>query len=139
MTAFTLYRVVNRMCLPCLCRTLSLMVFTLVGGASLCGVVALVLLIISTATDYWMQYRYSGNAANHGLWRFCINRKCHAHTLTVGEDSRPHHSHLCRYTTGHLQKLQLYIYIKNFFYPYPSGLVEMCILFFKNIISCHVL
>ncbi|XP_056303824.1 lens intrinsic membrane protein 2.2 [Danio aesculapii] len=59
------------------------MVFTLVGGASLCGVAALVLLIISTATDYWMQYRYSGNAANQGLWRFCINRRCHAHTLTV--------------------------------------------------------
>ncbi|XP_016102141.1 lens fiber membrane intrinsic protein-like [Sinocyclocheilus grahami] len=59
------------------------MVLTLVGGASLCGVAALVLLIISTATDYWMQYRYSGNAANQGLWRFCINRKCHAHTLTV--------------------------------------------------------
>ncbi|XP_056095071.1 lens intrinsic membrane protein 2.2 [Rhinichthys klamathensis goyatoka] len=59
------------------------MVFTLVSGASLCGVAALVLLIISTATDYWMQYRYSGNAANQGLWRFCINRKCHAHTLNV--------------------------------------------------------
>ncbi|XP_051766891.1 lens intrinsic membrane protein 2.2 isoform X2 [Ctenopharyngodon idella] len=59
------------------------MVFTLLGGASLCGVAALVLLIISTSTDYWMQYRYSGNAANQGLWRFCINRKCHAHTLSV--------------------------------------------------------
>ncbi|NP_001030162.1 lens intrinsic membrane protein 2.2 isoform X2 [Danio rerio] len=59
------------------------MVFTLVRGASLCGVAALVLLIISTSTDYWMQYRYSGNAANQGLWRFCINRRCHAHTLTV--------------------------------------------------------
>ncbi|XP_043078301.1 lens intrinsic membrane protein 2.2 [Puntigrus tetrazona] len=59
------------------------MAFTLVGGASLCGGAALVLLVISTATDYWMQYRYSGNAANQGLWRFCINRKCHAHTLTV--------------------------------------------------------
>nr|XP_055074358.1 lens intrinsic membrane protein 2.2 [Misgurnus anguillicaudatus] len=59
------------------------MVFTLVGGATLSGAAALVLLVISTATDYWMQYRYSGNAANQGLWRFCINRKCHAHTLTV--------------------------------------------------------
>uniref|UniRef100_A0A8C1R6J3 Uncharacterized protein n=1 Tax=Cyprinus carpio TaxID=7962 RepID=A0A8C1R6J3_CYPCA len=64
------------------------MVFTLVGGASLCGAAALVLLIISTATDYWMQYRYSGNAANQGLWRFCINRKCHAHTLSVGDCAR---------------------------------------------------
>ncbi|XP_043985911.1 lens intrinsic membrane protein 2.2 [Gambusia affinis] len=22
--------------------------------------------------------------ANQGLWRFCINHKCHAHTITVG-------------------------------------------------------
>ncbi|XP_051550120.1 lens fiber membrane intrinsic protein-like [Myxocyprinus asiaticus] len=59
------------------------MVFSLVGGATLCGAAALVLLLISTATDHWMQYRYSGNASNQGLWRFCINRKCHAHTLTA--------------------------------------------------------
>uniref|UniRef100_A0A8B9HXN0 Lens intrinsic membrane protein 2 n=1 Tax=Astyanax mexicanus TaxID=7994 RepID=A0A8B9HXN0_ASTMX len=59
------------------------MLYTLAGGGTLCGVAALVLLIVSTATDYWMQYRYSGNLANQGLWRFCINHKCHAHTLTV--------------------------------------------------------
>lgn len=61
------------------------MLYTLAGGGTLSGVAALVLLIISTATDYWMQYRYSGNFANQGLWRFCINNKCHAHTLTVGK------------------------------------------------------
>ncbi|KPP59165.1 lens fiber membrane intrinsic protein-like [Scleropages formosus] len=55
----------------------------LAGGGTLSGVAALVLLIISTATDYWMQYRYSGSPANQGLWRFCINHKCHAHTITV--------------------------------------------------------
>ncbi|XP_062869149.1 lens intrinsic membrane protein 2.2 [Trichomycterus rosablanca] len=59
------------------------MIYTLAGGGTLSGVAALMLLIVSTATDYWMQYRYSGNFANQGLWRFCINRKCHAHTLTV--------------------------------------------------------
>ncbi|XP_051550722.1 lens fiber membrane intrinsic protein-like [Myxocyprinus asiaticus] len=59
------------------------MLFSLVNGATLCGAAALVLLLISTATDYWMQYRYSGNAASQGLWRFCINHKCHAHTLIV--------------------------------------------------------
>ncbi|XP_030647819.1 lens intrinsic membrane protein 2.2 [Chanos chanos] len=59
------------------------MLYTLATGGTLCGVAALVLLIVSTATDFWMQYRYSGNSANQGLWRFCINRKCHAHTLTV--------------------------------------------------------
>lgn len=61
------------------------MLYTLAGGGTLCGVAALVLLIVSTATDYWMQYRYSGSGANQGLWRFCINRKCHTHTMTVGE------------------------------------------------------
>lgn len=61
------------------------MLYTLAGGGTLCGVAALVLLIVSTATDFWMQYRYSGSYANQGLWRFCINHKCHAHTMTVGE------------------------------------------------------
>uniref|UniRef100_A0A8C7C519 Lens intrinsic membrane protein 2.2 n=1 Tax=Oncorhynchus kisutch TaxID=8019 RepID=A0A8C7C519_ONCKI len=59
------------------------MLYTLAGGGTLCGVASLVLLIVSTATDFWMQYRYSGASANQGLWRFCINHKCHAHTITV--------------------------------------------------------
>lgn len=63
----------------------SAMLYTLAGGGTLCGLAALVLLIVSTATDFWMQYRYSGSSANQGLWRFCINHKCHAHTITVGE------------------------------------------------------
>uniref|UniRef100_A0A671RL90 Lens fiber membrane intrinsic protein-like n=1 Tax=Sinocyclocheilus anshuiensis TaxID=1608454 RepID=A0A671RL90_9TELE len=49
------------------------MVLTLVGGASLCGMAALVLLIISTATDYWMQY-LSQNALRKPVLR--ANRKC---------------------------------------------------------------
>uniref|UniRef100_A0A8C5G270 Lens fiber membrane intrinsic protein-like n=1 Tax=Gouania willdenowi TaxID=441366 RepID=A0A8C5G270_GOUWI len=59
------------------------MLYTLAGGGTLCGVATLVLLIVSTATDFWMQYRYSGSSANQGLWRFCINHKCHAHTISV--------------------------------------------------------
>ncbi|KAL4608233.1 lens fiber membrane intrinsic protein-like [Arapaima gigas] len=59
------------------------MLYTLASGGALCGVAALVLLIVSTATDFWMQYRYAGSSANQGLWRFCINHKCHAHTITV--------------------------------------------------------
>uniref|UniRef100_A0A8C6W0I7 Lens intrinsic membrane protein 2.2 n=1 Tax=Nothobranchius furzeri TaxID=105023 RepID=A0A8C6W0I7_NOTFU len=59
------------------------MLYTLAGGGTLCGVATLVLLIVATATDFWMQYRYAGSAANQGLWRFCINHKCHAHTITV--------------------------------------------------------
>uniref|UniRef100_A0A665X0C6 Lens fiber membrane intrinsic protein-like n=1 Tax=Echeneis naucrates TaxID=173247 RepID=A0A665X0C6_ECHNA len=63
------------------------MLYTFAGGGTLCGLAALVLLIVSTATDFWMQYRYSGSSANQGLWRFCINHKCHTHTITVGESS----------------------------------------------------
>ncbi|KAI5626566.1 lens intrinsic membrane protein 2.2, partial [Silurus asotus] len=59
------------------------MLYTLAGGGTLGGIAAFVLLIVCTATDYWMQYRYSGNFANQGLWRFCINNKCHVHTLSV--------------------------------------------------------
>uniref|UniRef100_A0A8C4RXR5 Lens intrinsic membrane protein 2.2 n=1 Tax=Erpetoichthys calabaricus TaxID=27687 RepID=A0A8C4RXR5_ERPCA len=59
------------------------MLYTLAGGGTLCGVSALVLLIVSTSTDFWMQYRYSGSLASQGLWRFCINHKCHSHTITV--------------------------------------------------------
>ncbi|KAI1891594.1 hypothetical protein AGOR_G00145390 [Albula goreensis] len=59
------------------------MLYTLAGGGTLCGVAALVLLIVSTATDFWMQYRYSGSSASQGLWRYCIRNKCHAHTITV--------------------------------------------------------
>ncbi|XP_006004956.1 lens fiber membrane intrinsic protein-like [Latimeria chalumnae] len=57
--------------------------YTLMGGGLLCAVSGLVLLIVATATDFWMQYRFSGSHANQGLWRYCINRKCHAHTITV--------------------------------------------------------
>ncbi|XP_054901024.1 lens intrinsic membrane protein 2.2 [Poeciliopsis prolifica] len=59
------------------------MLYSVAGAGTLCGVAALVLLIVSTATDFWMHYRYSGSSANQGLWRFCINHKCHAHTITV--------------------------------------------------------
>lgn len=62
-----------------------MVLYILAGGGTLCGVAALVLLIISTATDFWLHYRYSGSLANQGLWRFCINHKCHAHTIAVGE------------------------------------------------------
>lgn len=86
------------------------MLYSLAGGGTLCGVAALVLLIVSTATDFWMQYRYSGSSANQGLWRFCINHKCHAHTITVGEHAEGQHDrlrevllHVLLYTHTHIQ------------------------------------
>uniref|UniRef100_A0A5S6MJF5 Homeobox protein OTX2 n=2 Tax=Xenopus tropicalis TaxID=8364 RepID=A0A5S6MJF5_XENTR len=60
-----------------------LTMYTMMGGGLLCAVCGLVLLIVATATDFWMQYRYSGNLSNQGLWRFCVAGKCHAHTITV--------------------------------------------------------
>ncbi|MED6253238.1 hypothetical protein ATANTOWER_024944 [Ataeniobius toweri] len=83
-------------------QDVSTMLYTLAGGGTLCGVAALVLLIVSTATDFWMQYRYSGSSANQGLWRFCINHKCHAHTITVG-------MYLKRYLHINFPEVNLYI------------------------------
>ncbi|XP_054855628.1 lens fiber membrane intrinsic protein-like [Eublepharis macularius] len=57
--------------------------FSLMGGGLLCAVSGLILLIVATATDFWMQYRYSGNLSNQGLWRFCVGSKCHPHTITL--------------------------------------------------------
>ncbi|KAM6434191.1 lens fiber membrane intrinsic protein [Liasis olivaceus] len=57
--------------------------FGWMGGALLCAVSGLVLLIVATATDFWMQYRYSGSLSNQGLWRFCVGNKCHPHTITL--------------------------------------------------------
>ncbi|XP_063172797.1 lens fiber membrane intrinsic protein-like [Candoia aspera] len=59
------------------------MMFGWMGGALLCAVSGLVLLIVATATDFWMQYRYSGSLSNQGLWRFCVGNKCHPHTITL--------------------------------------------------------
>ncbi|TFK06729.1 2-oxoglutarate dehydrogenase-like, mitochondrial [Platysternon megacephalum] len=59
--------------------------YTLMGGGLLCAVSGLVLLIVATATDFWMQYRYSENLSNQGLWRFCVSGKCHPHTVSIGE------------------------------------------------------
>ncbi|XP_053134839.1 lens fiber membrane intrinsic protein-like [Hemicordylus capensis] len=56
---------------------------SLMGGGLLCAASGLVLLIVATATDFWMQYRYSGNLSNQGLWRFCVGGKCHPHTITL--------------------------------------------------------
>ncbi|XP_029437075.1 lens fiber membrane intrinsic protein-like [Rhinatrema bivittatum] len=55
----------------------------LMGGGLLCAVSGLVLLIVATATDFWMQYRHAGSPSNQGLWRFCVAGKCHAHTITI--------------------------------------------------------
>uniref|UniRef100_A0A8D0GQ83 Lens fiber membrane intrinsic protein n=1 Tax=Sphenodon punctatus TaxID=8508 RepID=A0A8D0GQ83_SPHPU len=57
--------------------------YTWMGGGLLCAFSGLVLLIVATATDFWMQYRYSGSLSNQGLWRFCVGGRCHPHTITI--------------------------------------------------------
>uniref|UniRef100_A0A8C6NUG6 Lens intrinsic membrane protein 2.5 n=1 Tax=Nothobranchius furzeri TaxID=105023 RepID=A0A8C6NUG6_NOTFU len=47
--------------------------YSFMGGGLFCAIVGNILLVVSTATDYWMQYRLSGSFAHQGLWRYCIN------------------------------------------------------------------
>ena len=48
-----------------------------------------ILLVVSMATDYWMQYRLSGSFAHQGLWRYCMSGKCYMQTDSIGETT--HH------------------------------------------------
>ncbi|KAG8521470.1 Lens fiber membrane intrinsic protein, partial [Galemys pyrenaicus] len=48
-----------------------------VGGGLLCACVGVVLLVVATTTDHWLQYRLSGSFAHQGLWRYCLGSKCY--------------------------------------------------------------
>ncbi|KAG9337134.1 hypothetical protein JZ751_029725 [Albula glossodonta] len=43
--------------------------YSFMGGGLFCAIVGNILLVVSCATDYWMQYRLSGSFAHQGLWR----------------------------------------------------------------------
>lgn len=58
------------------------------GGGLFCAIVGNILLVVSTATDYWMQYRLSGNYAHQGLWRYCMSNKCYMQTDSIGKTLR---------------------------------------------------
>lgn len=60
--------------------------YSFMGGGLFCAGVGNILLIVSTATDYWMQYRHSSNYMHQGLWRYCVPGKCMTHTDSIGED-----------------------------------------------------
>uniref|UniRef100_A0A669B3V2 Lens intrinsic membrane protein 2.1 n=1 Tax=Oreochromis niloticus TaxID=8128 RepID=A0A669B3V2_ORENI len=49
------------------------------GGGLFCAGVENILLIVSTATDYWMQYRQSSNYMHQSLWRYCTPGNCFPH------------------------------------------------------------
>uniref|UniRef100_A0A8B9JI66 Lens fiber membrane intrinsic protein n=1 Tax=Astyanax mexicanus TaxID=7994 RepID=A0A8B9JI66_ASTMX len=58
--------------------------YSFMGGGLFCAFVANILLVVSTATDYWMQYRLSGSYAHQGLWRYCMANKCYMQTASIG-------------------------------------------------------
>lgn len=60
--------------------------YSFMGGGLFCADVGNILLIVSTATDYWMQYRHSNNYMHQGLWRYCMPGKCFTHNDSIGED-----------------------------------------------------
>ncbi|XP_038580017.1 lens fiber membrane intrinsic protein-like isoform X1 [Micropterus salmoides] len=59
--------------------------YSFMGGGLFCAIVGNILLVVSTATDYWMQYRLSGNYAHQGLWRYCMSNKCYMQTDSIGK------------------------------------------------------
>ncbi|XP_071782726.1 lens intrinsic membrane protein 2.5 isoform X1 [Centroberyx gerrardi] len=59
--------------------------YSFMGGGLFCAIVGNILLVVSTATDYWMQYRLSGSFAHQGLWRYCMSGKCYMQTDSIGE------------------------------------------------------
>lgn len=60
------------------------MMYSFMGGGLFCAIVGNILLVVSTATDYWMQYRLSGSFAHQGLWRYCMSGKCYMQTDSIG-------------------------------------------------------
>ncbi|KAK7904322.1 hypothetical protein WMY93_016929 [Mugilogobius chulae] len=57
--------------------------YSFMGGGLFCAGVGNILLIVSTATDYWMQYRQSSNYMHQGLWRYCTPGKCFPHNDSI--------------------------------------------------------
>uniref|UniRef100_A0A671NDR0 Lens intrinsic membrane protein 2.1 n=1 Tax=Sinocyclocheilus anshuiensis TaxID=1608454 RepID=A0A671NDR0_9TELE len=57
--------------------------YSFMGGGLFCAGVGNILLIVSTVTDYWMQYRHSNNYMHQGLWRYCMPGKCFTHTDSI--------------------------------------------------------
>uniref|UniRef100_A0A673NEA1 Lens intrinsic membrane protein 2.3 n=1 Tax=Sinocyclocheilus rhinocerous TaxID=307959 RepID=A0A673NEA1_9TELE len=57
--------------------------YSFMGGGLFSAGVGNILLVISTATDYWMQYHKSGSYMHHGLWRYCVPGKCMTHTDSI--------------------------------------------------------
>lgn len=73
----------------------TLMMYSFMGGGLFCAIVGNILLVVSTATDYWMQYRLSGSFAHQGLWRYCMSGKCYMQTDSIGRWKPCLRRHIC--------------------------------------------
>uniref|UniRef100_A0A8D0BLG1 Lens intrinsic membrane protein 2 n=1 Tax=Salvator merianae TaxID=96440 RepID=A0A8D0BLG1_SALMN len=51
--------------------------YSFMGGGLFCASLGNILLVVSTVTDYWMQYRLAGVFAHQGLWKYCFSGKCY--------------------------------------------------------------
>uniref|UniRef100_A0A8C3S5X7 Lens intrinsic membrane protein 2 n=1 Tax=Chelydra serpentina TaxID=8475 RepID=A0A8C3S5X7_CHESE len=51
--------------------------YSFMAGGLFCASVGNILLVVCTATDYWVQYRLQGTLAHQGLWRYCLAGKCY--------------------------------------------------------------
>uniref|UniRef100_A0A8C1YIC3 Lens intrinsic membrane protein 2.4 n=1 Tax=Cyprinus carpio TaxID=7962 RepID=A0A8C1YIC3_CYPCA len=58
--------------------------YSFMGGGLFCAIIGNILIVVSTATDYWMQYCLSGSYAHQGLWRYCMANKCYMQTANLG-------------------------------------------------------
>ncbi|XP_065144088.1 lens intrinsic membrane protein 2.4 [Paramisgurnus dabryanus] len=58
--------------------------YSFMSGGLFCALLGSILIVVSTATDYWMQYRLSGSYAHQGLWRYCMANKCYMQTASIG-------------------------------------------------------
>uniref|UniRef100_A0A9J8BVE7 Lens intrinsic membrane protein 2.4 n=1 Tax=Cyprinus carpio carpio TaxID=630221 RepID=A0A9J8BVE7_CYPCA len=58
--------------------------YSFMGGGLFCAIIGNILIVVSTATGYWMQYCLSGSYAHQGLWRYCMANKCYMQTASIG-------------------------------------------------------
>ncbi|KTF70987.1 hypothetical protein cypCar_00050188, partial [Cyprinus carpio] len=58
--------------------------YSFMGGGLFCAIIGNILIVVSTATDYWMQYRLSGSYAHQGLWRYCMANNSYMQTPNLG-------------------------------------------------------
>ncbi|XP_065276544.1 lens fiber membrane intrinsic protein-like isoform X1 [Emys orbicularis] len=60
--------------------------YSFMAGGLFCASVGNILLVVCTATDYWVQYRLQGALAHQGLWRYCLAGKCYMQMENIGKD-----------------------------------------------------